>query len=128
MGNVLISRKLILAALAFAVLLVASSSHVMAQTAADVCLGVAAAGATCSEGSTGTTVNTVVGLVVNILSVLVGIAAVIMIIIGGFKYVTSAGDSSNVKSAKDTIIYAIIGLVVVAMAQMITGFVLDRVT
>ena len=57
---------------------------------------------------------------------LVGITAVIMIIIGGFKYVTSAGDSSNVKSAKDTILFAIVGIVVAVAAQSIVVFVLSK--
>lgn len=58
----------------------------------------------------------------------VGTAAVIMIIIGGFKYITSSGDSANVQSAKNTILFAIVGLIIVAMAQVITGFVLDKAT
>ncbi len=51
-----------------------------------------------------------------------------MIIIGGLKYITSAGESSNVTSAKNTIMYAIIGLVIVALAQFIVRFVFERVT
>src|SRR4029077_20357094 len=53
--------------------------------------------------------------VVNILSVIVGVVAVIMIIWGGFKYITSGGETGKVTSAKNTIIYAIIGLIVVAL-------------
>jgi hypothetical protein len=75
-----------------------------------------------------TKVNELVELVINIFSVIVGIVAVIMIIFGGFKYITSGGDSSSVTGAKNTILYAIIGLVVVAMAQFIVRFVLQRVT
>lgn len=63
---------------------------------------------------------------VNIISLVVGIVAVIMIIVGGFKYITSSGDSGKVGSAKNTILYAIIGLVVVALAQVIVKFVLNR--
>ena len=100
--------------------------QVGAQNAADVCQGVAAAGGGCSEASGGTTVNEVIGLVVNILSTLVGIVAVIMIILGGYKYITSSGDSSNIQSAKNTILFAIVGLIIVAMAQVITGFVLEK--
>lgn len=74
------------------------------------------------------TVNGMIKTVINIISVLVGIVSVIMIIWGGFKYVTSGGDSGNVTSAKNTIIYAVIGLVVVALAQFIVQFVLTKVT
>lgn len=63
---------------------------------------------------------------INIISLVVGIVAVIMIIVGGFKYITSSGDSGKVGSAKNTILYAIIGLVVVALAQVIVRFVLTK--
>lgn len=79
-----------------------------------------------AEGSTG--LNDVITDIVNIFSVIVGIVSVIMIIYGGFRYVTSGGDSGNVSAAKNTIIYAVIGLVVVALAQFIVQFVLDKVT
>lgn len=66
--------------------------------------------------------------IVDILSWVVGVAAVIMVIIGGFKYVTSNGDSGQVASAKNTIIYAIVGLVIVIFAQTIVKFVIARAT
>ena len=56
------------------------------------------------------------------------VTAVMMIIVGGFRYITSGGASDSVSSAKNTIIYAIVGLVVVALAQFIVQFVLNRVT
>ncbi|HVX58727.1 MAG TPA: pilin [Candidatus Saccharimonadales bacterium] len=64
----------------------------------------------------------------NILSAVIGIVAVIMIIYAGFRYVTSAGSEGGVKAAKNAIIYAIIGLVVVALAQVIVHFVIQNVT
>lgn len=63
--------------------------------------------------------------VINILSIIVGVIAVIMIIVGGFRYITSGGESSNVSGAKNTLIYAIVGLVIVAIAQFIVHFVLS---
>ncbi len=72
-------------------------------------------------------INDLIGDVINLFSVIVGVVAVIMIIIGGFKYITSAGDSTNVSSAKNTILYAIIGLIIVALSQTIVRFVLGRV-
>lgn len=62
---------------------------------------------------------------VNIMSLVVGIVAVIMIIYGGLRYITSGGDSGAVGNAKNTLIYAIIGLVIVALAQVIVHFVLN---
>lgn len=61
-----------------------------------------------------------------ILQVVFGILggiAVIMIIFGGFMYSTSAGDAGKVKNAKNTIIYAIVGLVVAVFATAIVSFI-----
>lgn len=74
------------------------------------------------------TVNRNVTLALNLFSAVVGIIAVVMIIVGGIKYITSSGESSNVTSAKNTILYAVIGLIVVALAQIIVKFVLARFT
>jgi len=73
-------------------------------------------------------VNKVVALVINIFSVVVGIIAVIMIIYGGFRYITSGGDTAKVTSSRNTILYAIIGLIIVALAQFIVKFVLEKAT
>lgn len=68
------------------------------------------------------TIRTAIG----VLSLVIGIVSVIMIMIGGFKYITSSGDSAKVNSAKDTILYAIIGIVVASLAQVIVRFVLTK--
>jgi len=62
---------------------------------------------------------------VNIFSWVVGIVAVIMIIVGGFRYISSGGSSDKVGSAKNTLIYAIVGLIIVALAQFIVHFVVQ---
>jgi hypothetical protein len=72
-------------------------------------------------------INSLIATIINILSLIVGVVSVIMIIIGGFRYITSGGDSNNVTAAKNTILYAIIGLVIVALAQTIVRFVLRQV-
>jgi heme/copper-type cytochrome/quinol oxidase subunit 2 len=72
------------------------------------------------------TANSLVATIINIISVVVGIVAVIMIIYAGFRYVTSGGKDDSVKGAKNTILYAVIGLVVVALAQIIVHFVLSK--
>jgi hypothetical protein len=81
------------------------------------------AGLTGSGGS-GTSLSSVIKAIINVISAIVGVVAVIMIIIGGLKYVTSNGDSNNIASAKNTVLYAIVGLIVVAMAQVIVHFVI----
>lgn len=72
-------------------------------------------------------VDTIIKTALTVFTFLVGITAVFMIIFGGFRYITSGGDSSKVSSAKDTILYAIVGLVVVALAQIIVRFILTKV-
>ncbi len=79
-----------------------------------------------SSEQTQKTVNDTIAWVINIFSIIVGVAAVIMIIIGGMRYVISGGDSGNVSSAKSTILYAVIGLVIVALAQFVVKFVLTK--
>jgi len=64
--------------------------------------------------------------VITAFSIIVGAASVIMIIYGGFRYIISGGDSNRVGAAKTSLIYAIIGLVIVALAQLIIHFVLTQ--
>lgn len=59
---------------------------------------------------------------------LVGIVSIIMIMVGGFRYITSGGDTSAIKGAKETIIYALVGLIVAGFAGAILNFVLDRIS
>lgn len=61
--------------------------------------------------------------VVNVMLFALGAISVIMIVIGGIRYTTSGGESSSVKGAKDTIMYAIIGLVVAMLAYAIVNWV-----
>ena len=81
--------------------------------------------ADCSE-SEGTGFDSLMKRVINIFSVVVGSVSVIMIIIGGFRYIISGGDSAGVTSAKNTILYAIVGLVIVLFSQAIIRFVLTN--
>jgi uncharacterized membrane protein len=72
------------------------------------------------------TFNNLIRTVLIFLSAIVGAVAVIMLIVGGFRYITSGGNSENVTKAKNTIIYALIGLVIVALAQIVVQFVLNK--
>ena len=71
-------------------------------------------------------VNQTLERVVRIFQIVVGIISVMMIIFGGLKYITSGGETNGVKAAKNTILYAVIGLVIVAIAESIVQFVLQR--
>lgn len=75
-----------------------------------------------------TLVNKNVRLALNLFSWIVGIISVIMIIAAGLKYVTSGGDATKTASSKDTILYALVGLVIVLIAQLIVRFVVNKVT
>ena len=79
----------------------------------------------CSTADT-SSLDKTLSAVINILTVVVGIVAVIMIIINGLRFVTSGGDSNKVSSAKNGILWAVIGIAVVALAQFIVKFVLNR--
>ena len=70
-----------------------------------------------------TDLNGLIATIINMVGV-IGIIAVIMIIIGGVNYTMSQGDSTKVQKAKNTILYGIIGLVVVLLAFAIVNFVL----
>ena len=80
--------------------------------------------AVCQASSTDTSqqAQSMVGTVINIILFIVGIIAVIMIIIGGIRYVLSNGDASGIQSAKNTILYAVIGLVIAMLAFAIVNF------
>ena len=73
-----------------------------------------------------TSVPNAITTIVNTMLFLIGIISVIMIIIGGFRYVLSAGNTQNTTAAKDTILYAVIGLVVALLAYAIVNFVLGQ--
>lgn len=77
-------------------------------------------------GSGTDNISDIMTLVVNVISIIVGFISVIMIIWGGMKYVTSGGESAKITGAKNTILYALIGLVIVALAQFIVRFVLKQ--
>lgn len=80
-----------------------------------------------------TTTNPITGsdgiitTIANIFAFITGIAAVVVIIISGFEYVRSGGDSAKINKAKNGILFAVIGLVVVAIARGIVALVVSRV-
>jgi hypothetical protein len=65
--------------------------------------------------------------VINVMLWIVGVASLIMLVFGGIRYATSAGNDKQVKGAKDTIMYAVIGLVVAIFGFAIVNFVVNNV-
>lgn len=94
---------------------------VYADAKGDVCSGIGG----CSE-NTGPSVDKVITTAVTIISIIAGVAAVIMVIVSGLRFITAGGDAGKVASARGALIYALIGIVVAGSAQFIVKFVLAR--
>lgn len=110
-----------------AVLAVGCSSSTLTTQQAIQCGTDNAAGNSGNQNAS-SSIDTTIANVINILSVVVGVVAVIMIIVAGFRYITSGGKQESITAAKNTLVYAIIGLVVVATAQIIARAVLHLAT
>ncbi len=65
--------------------------------------------------------------IINVIIGLLGIVAVVVIILGGVQYMTAGGDAAKVKKAKDTILYGVIGLIIIILAAAIVNFVIAKV-
>ena len=77
-------------------------------------------------GDDGQSIENTVGNIIQAVIGILGLACVVIIIIGGIGYMTSSGDAGKVKKAKDTILYGIIGLVICALAYAIVNFVIGK--
>jgi hypothetical protein len=89
----------------------------------------AGASSVCSAG-TGDPLTGPHGAIIDashIIAVIAGVAAVIIIIVAGFMYILSGGDASKVNSAKNMIIYAVVGLVIIGASEAIVVFIVGRV-
>lgn len=93
--------------------------------------GSAASGTTvCNDATKTTTGNPIVGIissVIQVLSILIGIAAVIGIIISGLRMTLANGDSNSIASARSALVYSLIGVAVAALAEVIVKFVLGSI-
>jgi hypothetical protein len=119
-------KKIKLAVISIAALLgvvtIATPAYVSASPASQIQDGVDKAGGAGETSNLGSRIKTIV----NILLYILGAIAVVMIVIGGVRYTTSNGDSSAITSAKNTILYAVIGLIVAILAYSIVNFVLSQ--
>ncbi len=73
--------------------------------------------------------NPIIGLLktgIAILSIIIGVAAVIMIILAGLAFITANGDAQSIAKARGSIIYALVGIVIVVLAQALVAFVLNK--
>jgi hypothetical protein len=132
---VFLSKVLIVFSLVLGLFLLQAAAPALAQTSPDITGGLCA-GANLdvnnpdcdSQTDAVQKLNNLIRRVINLLSIIVGFVAVVMIIIGGLRYITSGGSDTGVTSAKNTILYAIIGLIIVALAQLLVRFVLRQLT
>jgi len=109
----------------FATVMVASPAYA-ATPNAEACKAISD-DADCTT-SKGLDISGLIKTLIQLFATIIGVVAVIMIMVSGFKYITASGDSAKVTSAKNTIIYAIIGLIIAALAQVIVRYVIDTST
>jgi hypothetical protein len=118
---------------AFVALLAPIAPTASAQgTCNDGAAGGAQAGIDCArgEGTPGQLFDgpdSIFTTIVNVLLFLIGAISVIMLIYGGIRYTTSGGNSASVTAAKNTIMYAIIGLIIAFLAFAVVNWVLGAV-
>jgi uncharacterized protein (DUF2345 family) len=86
----------------------------------EVLQGIGETGNNCDDSQ----VDNVFRTIVQLLSMIVGIASIIVIIYAGLKYITSGGEQARVASAKSTLLYALVGVAIAALAQLMVHFVL----
>lgn len=83
-----------------------------------------AGGSDCDESTVKEKVDNTFTTIINAAAIIAGTICVLLILIGGFRYVVSGGESGGVQGAKNTILYALIGLVVVVVARTLVVVVL----
>ncbi len=127
MKRIIVNLLVMLALVFMPVVVFGGQAAAACPTATDaktqVLKGVNETGSDCSD----TGVTNAFSVAVEVLSFIAGAVAVIMIIYSGFRYITSAGDASKVGAAKTTLIYALVGIVVVALSQLLIRFVIHHV-
>lgn len=127
--------RLLLALATFVSMLMVSTAPVLAQSKVDVFSEVckkAPDSTACKEKTEGKKSNPIYGAdgiltkVINLLSIVVGIAAVLAIMVAGLKFITSGSNPQQVTVAREMVLYAVVGLIVAALAQLLIRFVLGK--
>ncbi len=136
MNNTIISTivrpvAILLAVVSLLVVLTTATTHAVDQNPLKTGCAKSGAGGTaavCQDVADDplTGANGIVIKAAKLVSIAVGILSVIMIMLGGYSYIMSSGDPQRVSGAKNTILYAIIGLVVALLAQVFVAFVVSK--
>lgn len=120
----------LLAAIAVVVVLALPTGVGAVDFLEDVCDGPGADSAACTsredDGYRLIGADGLIARATNILALVAGVAAVILIIVGSFQFITAAGDSGKISSARKTLTFAIVGLIVIVVARTIVVFVVSR--
>jgi len=119
----IISSTLLVAAFMLGAVALVPTSVYAVDTKTEINKGITAAGGDTTKTNELTTLIT---NITNVLLFIAGAVAVIMIIVGAIRYVTSNGDQADVKAAKDTIMYSVVGLIVASLAYAIVNFVVSN--
>lgn len=127
-----ITTRLIIAAIVTFCVALSSLSASATDLLDQACTPSSASSAICKDRTVSTDnpltgTNGTLYKVTIIISIISGVIAVIMIMVSGFRYITSGGDAQKISSAKNTLVGAIIGLVVIVLARVIITFVLSKV-
>lgn len=122
-------RLIILASILFMTLFASPRIHAqeLQRVTGDACAGEASRSSICTTGNRDplTGENGIILRVTAIVSYIIGFVSVLMIVIAGLKFVTSSGNPEGVASARNTILYAAIGLAIAASSQLIVRFVIN---
>lgn len=106
-----------------------NTQYALAQTNSSkdaVCEGISGvSGGACTEAEANRVTDTIRNAL-RIFQVIAGVVAIFMMIIAGLRFITSSGSSDGVKSARNTILYASIGIIIVIISEAIIQFVLNR--
>lgn len=120
-------KQLLLASLMSLGLVLPLALPVAAIDVFDQCTDVEIESSICessTEGDDEASLPSMAEIIVNTLLALLGMVSVVMIVVGGFRYTLSRGEASEVKTAKDIILYSAVGLIVAVLAYAIVNFVL----
>lgn len=82
----------------------------------------------CTQSTDPQAFSNLIRKILVVISMVAGALAVVVIMVGGFRYIVSAGNENAIGEAKKTIVYAIVGLIIVALAQVIIHFVLNALS
>jgi hypothetical protein len=103
----------------------ASKSNCSSGNNGDICSGAGSSSSYCQDTASGqnpiTGTNGYILKAARFISYAAGVAAVIVIIIGAIRFIISSGDAKSVNEARNMIIYALVGLVVIIVANLIVS-------